>query len=110
MVQGALLRSGADYAVAVSGIAGPDGGSTEKPVGTVWIAWGSQTGGNAFAAIDTMTPAETVTTIETQRFLIKGSRKRFQQLVAAIALDQIRRLAAGISGKPHYFTRWQAKD
>jgi nicotinamide-nucleotide amidase len=40
MVRGAQANSGARYAVAVSGVAGPDGGSPEKPVGTVWIAWG----------------------------------------------------------------------
>lgn len=40
MVRGAQARSGARYAVAVSGVAGPDGGSPEKPVGTVWLAWG----------------------------------------------------------------------
>lgn len=39
MVQGAQLRSGARYAVAVSGVAGPGGGSDEKPVGTVWLCW-----------------------------------------------------------------------
>ena len=39
MAEGALKLSGADISVAVSGVAGPDGGSDEKPVGTVWFAW-----------------------------------------------------------------------
>ena len=40
MVAGALATTGASVAVAISGVAGPDGGSGEKPVGTVWFAWG----------------------------------------------------------------------
>lgn len=39
MVQGAQRRSGARFAVAVSGVAGPSGGTPQKPVGTVWLAW-----------------------------------------------------------------------
>lgn len=40
MVAGALAQSRAQVALAISGIAGPGGGSPEKPVGTVWLAWG----------------------------------------------------------------------
>lgn len=44
MAEGALHLSGADFSVAVSGIAGPDGGSDEKPVGTVWFGWSKRSG------------------------------------------------------------------
>lgn len=39
MVEGALAKSEADWAIAVTGIAGPEGGSQAKPVGTVYVAW-----------------------------------------------------------------------
>ena len=42
MLNGALQHSEADYAISVTGVAGPGGGSEEKPVGTVWIGVGSE--------------------------------------------------------------------
>lgn len=44
MARGALAHSRAQVAVAVTGVAGPGGGSVEKPVGTVWLAWATPAG------------------------------------------------------------------
>ncbi|HEX5786976.1 MAG TPA: nicotinamide-nucleotide amidohydrolase family protein [Woeseiaceae bacterium] len=52
MATGVLRLSGAHIAVAVSGIAGPDGGSEEKPVGTVWFAWALRHNGDVIVATD----------------------------------------------------------
>jgi nicotinamide-nucleotide amidase len=47
MALGALRRSGAQVSMAVTGIAGPDGGVPGKPVGTVWLAWAAKRGKTA---------------------------------------------------------------
>ena len=69
MVAGALKYGNGDLAVAVSGIAGPGGGTHSKPTGTVWIAW-QQGNGDATA----------------RRFQFKGDRAavRFQAVEAAL--------------------------
>ena len=73
MAAGARRVLGSDIAVAVTGIAGPGGGTAEKPVGTVCIAW-------AGAGIDR------VTTVQ-----LRGDRDRIRLLAASKALDGIRR-------------------
>jgi len=85
MACGALERSRADLAIAVSGIAGPDGGSPERPVGTVWIAWGRRD------------------RLQAREFYLPGGRHLFQSLAAGLALDLIRRELLGIEREPRYF-------
>jgi|TARA_B110000902_G_scaffold38386_1_gene40788 nicotinamide-nucleotide amidase len=85
MTNGALERSGADYGIAVSGVAGPGGGSAEKPVGTVWIAWGHKDN------------------LRTRRMTLTTDRKRFQQMVTAITLDLIRRELLDLEPQPTYY-------
>lgn len=86
MATGAMDTSNADYAIAVSGIAGPEGGSEDKPVGTVWIAWGSRH------------------QLHSRKLLFNASRQQFQQMVTATALDLMRRMLLGIDNAPNYFT------
>ena len=91
MALGALERSGADYAIAVSGIAGPEGGTEDKPVGTVWLAWGS------------------VDKLQTACLLWPVERGLFQTVVAAAALDMVRRRLLGIASEPRYFSQRRAR-
>ncbi len=84
MAKGALSQSGADFVIAVSGVAGPDGGSKEKPIGTVWLAWG------------------TINNLKTVCLLMPLTRSLFQQYVASIGLDLIRRELINSTQTPQY--------
>lgn len=70
MALGALQHSHADYSVTVTGIAGPDGGSAEKPVGTVCFGWSSRSG-------DT----------RTTRIVFDGNRQQVRELSILTALQ-----------------------
>lgn len=74
MVSGALARFGAGVAVAVTGIAGPSGGTAEKPVGTVWISW-KRRGGYGHA----------------QQFHFPGDREAVRRQTVAAALTGVRK-------------------
>jgi nicotinamide-nucleotide amidase len=75
MVAGALARLGGDVAVAVTGIAGPGGGTPEKPVGTVWISW-KRRGGYASARV----------------FHFEGDRDAVRRQTVAAALEGLRQI------------------
>jgi PncC family amidohydrolase len=74
MAEGARLRAGSTYALATTGIAGPGGGSDQKPVGTVYVALAS-------AQSDTVV----------RKFFFPTDRETFKQLTTAAALDLLRR-------------------
>jgi len=74
MLNGAKKGSGADYAVAVSGVAGPTGGSEDKPVGTVFIG------------------VANIQTTRVKRFQFGTDRIRNKQLTANAALNMLRLL------------------
>jgi nicotinamide-nucleotide amidase len=70
MAAGALAHSPADVAVAITGIAGPDGGTAEKPVGLVWFAW-----------------AHRGEPVQCRRFAFKGDRAAVREQSVAVALQ-----------------------
>ena len=72
MAQGALSRSKADWAVSITGIAGPTGGSPEKPVGTLCFAW-----------------AGPENSLETQTRYFSGTRAQIRAQAVAYALEGI---------------------
>ena len=74
MAEGALAASGADHALALTGVAGPTGGSEDKPVGTVFVGLASR-------------GQETVV----RKFFHPGTRDRFKLLASQAALDMLRR-------------------
>lgn len=74
MAEGVKEKFGATYAIATSGIAGPDGGTAEKPVGTVWIAVSGPNGSRA------------------QKFRFPGNRLRNIQMTALAGLDMLRQM------------------
>ena len=71
MAEGSLKVYGSDIAGSVTGIAGPDGGTPEKPVGTVWMA---------------VTDGRTTRTYENH---FTGSRKEIREMTASVLLDHI---------------------
>lgn len=77
MASGALRHSLADIAVAVTGVAGPTGGSPEKPVGTVWLAWAERCGDEA-------------PTVHAERVSLPGSRAEVRAATVARALAGLR--------------------
>ena len=81
MAQGALARSCAHGVVAVTGVAGPGGGSADKPVGTVWFGWAGR--GEA---------------MRTERMVFAGDRTAVRALTVKRAFGLLASLAAGSSG------------
>ena len=76
MAKGTLRLSGADIAVAVSGVAGPSGGTKEKPVGTVWFGWAVRDGSNAL--------------VDTTCEYFTGDRELIREASVAYALQGVR--------------------
>ncbi|MGE5453080.1 MAG: CinA family protein [Acidobacteriota bacterium] len=83
MAKGALMRSRAHAAVAVTGVAGPTGGSVDKPVGTVWLAWATR----ASAGAD-----QEAERVIAKRCLFPGDRSAVRSATVVEALQSLNRL------------------
>jgi nicotinamide-nucleotide amidase len=94
MATGALRVSGADIAIAVSGIAGPDGGSAEKPVGTVWFCVERRVGSasNVNAGGGTASGGHSPLMLISEGRLFGGDREAIRRLSVEHALRLVLRL------------------
>ena len=95
MARAGRILSGADFAVAVSGVAGPDGGTPEKPVGTVWFGWDGPPD-----AIDLGTAGTTDPNVPgvTARRVFDGGRDAIRRQAVAHALGGLLELAGAGRG------------
>jgi len=73
MAEGARKRAGSAHAISTTGIAGPEGGSEKKPVGTVYVALADENG------------------TKTRKLFFPSDRETFKQLVAQVAFEMLRR-------------------
>jgi nicotinamide-nucleotide amidase len=88
MALGALNGSGAQVSVAISGIAGPDGGSEDKPVGTVWFAWAIPEAN--------LGPSARSVEVRTQLFQFAGDREEVRHQSVRVALERLLELLGPI--------------
>jgi len=82
MVAGALQHGAAQVALAVSGIAGPDGGTPDKPVGTVWFAWGIKHGATS-ARVHHLSGNRAEVRAQAVRIALQGVLELLQQTTAS---------------------------
>lgn len=82
MADGALTHSSAQLAIAITGIAGPTGGTADKPVGTVWFAW-ARVGHDTHA----------------QRRQFEGDREAVRRQSVAVALEGLLAMMPAASGR-----------
>ena len=88
MAQGALVRSRANIALAVTGIAGPGGAVPGKPVGTVWLAWSVRPAAAADPAAGLKPDLATPPLTGAQRLQLDGDRSHVRSLTVQCALRQ----------------------